>query len=73
MVTNLMMKVKLAMLSGLKTKLFWSKCYEVINSVSDLTSKTLPCEWTCIIDLVIWPKFGNANISMREVIITSVS
>ena len=48
----------------------WSKGYYVIISVHDFTSKTLSHDSSRIVDVVMWPKFGNSCISMREVIIT---
>ena len=39
--------------------------------VHDVTNKALSRGSNYIEDLVMWPKLGNSNISMREVIITS--
>ena len=71
MVTILMMSAKMATPGLLKIKTFWNKVYEVIISVHDVTNKVLSRNANYIIDVVIWPKFGNCNISMRKVIITS--
>ena len=38
----------------------------------DFTYKFLLGEWNDIVDVVMWPKFDNSDISMREVIITSI-
>ena len=54
-----------------KIKVFWKKGYDVIIFVSDVNNKILARDSTYIVDVVTWPKFGNSNISMREVIITS--
>ena len=54
----------------IKIKVFWSKGCDVIISVHDVTSKILSHDSNYIVDLVIWPKFANSNISMREAIIT---
>ena len=51
---------------------FWNKGYDVIIYVHDVTSKILSCDSNYIVDVVMWPKFGNSNISMREVIIISI-
>ena len=51
---------------------FWNKDYDVITSVCDVTNKILSLDSNYIVDVVMWPKFGNSSISMREVIITSV-
>ena len=56
----------------LKIKVFWNKDYDVINSVHEVTNKFLSRDSNYIVDVVMWPKFGNTSISMREVIITSI-
>ena len=53
-------------------KIFWSKGYDVINSVHNVTNKILSRDSNYIVDVVMWPKFGNSSISMSEVIVTSV-
>ena len=72
MVAILMMSAKLATLGLFKIKVFWSKGYDVIVFVHDVTNKVLSSESNYIVDMAMWPKFGNSNISMREVIITSI-
>ena len=72
MVTILMMSAKLATLGLLKIKVFWNKGYEVIISVYDVTKKILSRDSIYIVNVVMWPKFGNSSTSMREVIITSI-
>ena len=72
MVTILMMSAKIATLGLLKIKVFWNKGYDVIISVHDVTNKILSRDSNYIIDVVMWPKFGNCSISMRKVIITSI-
>ena len=67
-----MMSSKLATLGLLKRKVFWNKGYDVITSVYDVTNKVLSRESNYTVDMVMWPKFGNSNISMRKVIITSI-
>ena len=59
MVEFLMMSAKLATLGLLKIKVFWNKGYEVITSVSDVTNEILSRDSDYIVDLVMWPKFGN--------------
>ena len=54
----------------LKIKVFWSKAYNAIISVHDVTSKILSRDSNYVVDLVIRSKFVNPNISMNEVIIT---
>ena len=56
----------------LKITVFWNKGYDVIISVDDVTNKILSRDSNYIVDVVMWPKFGNSSISMREVIITSI-
>ena len=52
-------------------KIFCKKGYDVISYVHDVTNKILSCDSNYIADVVMWPKFGNPSISMREVIIIS--
>ena len=66
MVTILIMSAKMATVGLLKIKISWNKCYEVIVSVHDVTSKILSRDSNYVVDVVMWPKFGNSSISMRE-------
>ena len=66
------MSAKLAILGLLKVKLFLKKIYEVIISVHDVTNKMLSGDLNYIVDVVMWPKFGNSSISTEDVIITSI-
>ena len=66
------MSAKMATPGLLKITLFWNKGYDIITSVQDVSNKILSRDSNYIVDVVMWPKFGNSNISMREVIITSV-
>ena len=43
--------------------------YDVIIYVHDVNYKILSRDLNYIPNVVIWPKFGNSSISMREVII----
>ena len=65
-----MMSAKMAILALLKIKVFWNKSYDFIISVQDITNKILSRDSNYIVDVVMWPKFGNFSISMREVILT---
>ena len=67
-----MMSAKLATLGLAKIKLFWSKGYDAIISAYDVTNKILSCESNYIVDVIMWPKSGNFNISIKEVMITSI-
>ena len=67
-----MMPAKMATPELLKIKVFWNKGHDIIISVHDVTSKILSRDSNYIVDVVMWPKFGNSSISMREVIITSI-
>ena len=62
-----MMSAKMATLGLLKIKVFWNKGYDVIISVHDVTNKILSRNSNYIVDVVMWPKFGNSSIYMREV------
>ena len=46
--------------------------YDIIISANDVTNKILSCDSNDILDVVMWPKFGNSSISMGEIIITSI-
>ena len=65
-----MMSAKMATPGLLKITVFWNKGYDVIISVDDVTNKILSRDSNYIVDLFMWPKFGNSSICMREVNIT---
>ena len=56
----------------LEKTVFWNKGYDVIISFDDVTNKILSRDSIYILDMFMWPKFGNCTISMREVITTSI-
>ena len=72
MVTILMMSAKIAIPGLPKIKVFWNIGYDVIISVHEVTNKILSRYSNYIIDVVMWPKFGNCRISMRNAITTSI-
>ena len=67
-----MMSARMAALGLLKIKVFLNKGYYVIIFLYDVTNKILSHDSNYIVDVVMRPKFGNSNISMREVIIISI-
>ena len=67
-----MMSAKIATPDLLKITVFWNKGYDVIIPVDDVTNKILSRDSNYIVDVLMWPKFGNCSISMREVITTSI-
>ena len=67
-----MMSAKMATPGLLKINVFWNKGYDVIILVHYVTSKVLSSDINYVVDMVMWPKFGNSSISMREVTITSI-
>ena len=67
-----MMLASMASPGLLKITVFWSKEYDVIISVDDVTNKILSRDSNYAVDVFMWPKFGNCSISMREVITTSI-
>ena len=72
MIAALMMSAKLVTLSVLEIKIFWNYDYDVIISVHDVTNKNF-IMWlnlNCICGHVT--KVGNSDISMREVMVTSI-
>ena len=66
MVTVLMMSAKMATLSLLKIRVFWNKGYDVISSAHDVTNRFLSHHSSCIIDVVMWLKFGNLSICQKS-------
>ena len=72
MVTILMMSAKITTPGLLKIRVFWNNSYDAIISVHDVTNKILSRDSNYIVDVVMWQKFGNSSISMREIIITSI-
>ena len=70
MVAILIISAKVTSLDLLKKKVFWNEGYnDVIISVHEVTNKILSRESNHIVDVVMWLKFENSSISMREVII----
>ena len=69
-----MMSAKMATPALLKIKvLFWNKSYDVMIYLSDIIDKFLKILfYHYIVDVVMWSKFGNWRISIREVIIISI-
>ena len=54
----------------LKIKVFWNKGYDTIIPVLGVTKETFPSDSNYIVDMIIWPKFGNISITMSDVIIS---
>ena len=65
------MPAKMATLGLLKIK-FRNKDYDLIFFVYDVTRKNLYPESNYVDHVVMWPKFVNNSIFMRQVIITSI-
>ena len=61
-----MMSAKMATPGLLKIMVFWNKGYDVITPVDDVTNKILSRDSNYIVDVFMWPKFGNSSISKRE-------
>ena len=72
MVKILIMSAKMAAPALLKIKVFWNKGYYVKNSFYDVSDKILSLDSNQIMDVVMWPKFGNSSTCVREIIITSI-
>ena len=64
-----MMAADLATLGLLKLKVLGIKVYNVLNDLHDITNKILSHESNYIVDMVMWPNFGNSIISVIEVTI----
>ena len=69
MVTVLIISAKMATPAFLKIKVFWKNGCDVIISVHDVNNKILSRDSNYNVNMVMWPKFGNSSISLREVII----
>ena len=67
-----MMSGKMTTPGLLKITVFWKKGYGVVFSVDDVTIKVLSRDSNYVVDVFMWPKFGNCSISMRKVITTSI-
>ena len=67
-----MISAKMATPVLLKITVFWIKGYIVIIPVDDVISKILSRDSIYILDVFMWPNFGNSSISMRKVITTSI-
>ena len=67
-----MLQSKMATPGLLKTMVFWNNGYDVIIPVLDVTNKMLLRDSIYILDVVMWPKFGNSSVFIRDVIITSI-
>ena len=67
-----MMSGKLTTPGLLKIKIFWIKGYDIIILDYDFAKKILSHDSKYVVDVVVWPKFGNSSTSIGEVIITSI-
>ena len=67
-----MMYAKMATPGLLKIKVFWSKGYDLIIPVDNVTNKISSRDSNYIVDVFVRQKFGNCSISMREFIKTSI-
>ena len=67
-----MLQSKMATPGLLKTMVFWNNGYDVIIPVLDVTNKMLLRDSIYILDVAMWPKFGNSSVFIRDVIITSI-
>ena len=66
------MSAKIATLGLLKITIFWNKGYDVIISMDVVTNRFLSRDANYILDVFMWPKFGNSSSSAREVITTLI-
>ena len=67
-----MMSAKIATPGLVKITVFWNKGCDVIISVDDVDNKILSRDSNYAVDVIMWTKFGNSNISVREVITASI-
>ena len=57
-----MMSAKMATPGLFKIMVFWNKGYDAIIPVDDVTNKVSSRDSNYIVDLFMWPKFGNSSI-----------
>ena len=70
-----MMSAKMATPGLLKIKIFWKETHDFTVSAHDVTITISSRDLNYIdyiVNVVMWPKFGNFSISVREVIITPI-
>ena len=67
-----MMSAKIATPGLLKIAVFGNKGCDVTIYVDGVNDKILLRDSNCIVDLFMWPKFGNCSISVSEVITTPI-
>ena len=67
------MSAKLVTPGLLEIKLFQNKGYDIVIFDYNVTKKISSKDSNCIVYVVMWPKFGNTSISVREFIVTSIS
>ena len=72
MVIILMMSAKMTTPEFLKITVFWNKRYDAIILVNDASNKILSRDSNYIVDMFMWPKFGNYSTSIKEVMTSSV-
>ena len=65
------MSAKTATPGILKINIFWKKAYDVIISAHEVTNAILLRDSNYNVNVVMWPKFDNSSIFVREVAITS--
>ena len=58
--------LKMATLGLLKIKLFLNKDYDIIVSVHDVINNILSRDSYNLVDVVMWPNFGNNNFNERS-------
>ena len=56
-----MMSAKMASLGFHKTKVFSNQGHDIKISLYDVTNKVLSRDSSCILDVVMWPNFGNCS------------
>ena len=67
-----MISAKMATAGFLKITVFRNKGYGVIILVHDVINKFLPRDPNYIVDVFMWPYFGNSSIFLREVVTPSI-
>ena len=62
-----MISAKMATPDLLKIEVFWNIGYDVIIPVNDVINEILSLDSNYMIDVFMWPKFGNSSICMTVI------
>ena len=61
-----MLSIKMTITGSVEIKVSWNKSYDVIICLDGVINKVLSDNLNHIVEMVMWPKFVNSSISIRE-------